>query len=338
MFLYPVGVGFRAGIKKILPVFLLLFGVTGSLSVNSYETHRYLVDDASLIIHPVNMSLNLRQKHTLLYGLANEIKVHGSRDFADFVAICLQELAFMYEEEAIRPDKNDRKITGGIAAWRSETMSLANELYEAAASVNPGMDLDVYMDDTGVLIIKVEDKIYILSSPVINRPYALDDRIIKRVCQSRYCRPELLAERELLNKRRIIIEASWFIADGRKPEYVTKDGLHFVFDTLEQRSMKQIGSLKLIREIKLITESLKEATQKGVFLDWEVLEIRPFPGSYDYRIQLNSFSDSIYLKLPELHHVSDWQELVIPWIRAQVEKNPIKRYIDGDKALAYVLQ
>lgn len=337
--LYPASGGCRLDVKFVLFVFLFFAGAAVSFPANSYETHRYLVDDARLIVYPVNMSLNLRQKHALLYELANDIKASSYQEFADFVAICLQELARMYEEEAIRPDKeNDRKIHGGTRVWRAETMSVANKLYQVADSVTPGMDLDVDLDDTGELIIQVDDQYYILSNPVINKPYELDDRIISRVCQRQNCSPELLSVQELFNRRKIIIEASWVIADGKKPEYATKDGLHFVFDTLEQRGKKQVGSLKLIKEIKLITESLQEAAKKGVLLDWDMIEIKPFLGSYDYRIQLNRFSDSIHLKLPELHHVDDWQEIIIPWIRAQVEENPIERYIDGDKALAYVLQ
>jgi len=325
--------------KNILFISILIYTVSASVPVCSYDMHRYIVDDARLIIHPVNVSLDLKQKHALLYEIANEIRSQSHQEFADFIKICLQELAYMYEEEATRPDESPgREIAGGTGAWRAETMSVANQLYQVADSVSPAMDLDVDRDDSGELMIRVEDKIYIVSNPVINKPFALDERIIKRVCQTRYCSPDIVSRQEKLNKRTIIIEANWVIAEGEKPEYVTRDGLHFVFDSLDERSRKQIGSLKLIREIKLITESLKDAVKKGVLLEWDLIAIKPFQGSYDYRIQLNRFSDSIHLTLPELHHVDNWQKTVFPWIRAQVNGTPMDRYIDGDKALAYVLE
>lgn len=325
--------------KNALPFFLLLSIFMISYPAFSYQTHRYVVDDARLIIHPVNVSLDLKQKHALLYEIANDIKSQGREEFTGFIAICLQELAYMYEEEATRPDKKpDREISGGTGSWRTETMSVANELYQVAATLTPDMNLEVDMDDTGELMIEVEDKIYILSNPLINKPHALDERIINRVCQIRYCSPDIISARESFDKRTIVIEANWVIAEDKKPEYVTRDGLHFVFDNLDRRRQKQIGSLKLIKEIELVTGSLIDAAKKGVLLDWEILAIKPFLGSYDYRIQLNRFSDSIHVSLPELHHVDNWQETVFPWIKARVQEIPADCYINGDKALAYVLE
>ena len=305
----------------------------------AFDTHRYFVEDSELRIYPSDVTLTIRQKHAVLYELANTMKQGTARDIADFIRISLTEMAALYEEVALQPGNESSSITEGmhLSRWRNDTLELANSLFQVADTVDPGMSLDIVIDDTGELQLIIEDKIYILSNPVINKPYLLDERIIDSLCSIRVCNDELIAIHDHLNKREIIIEASWKISQADKPEYITSDGLHFVFNNIEDRSRKQIACLKIIKEIKFIADSLKEAKQKGIVLEWGNLTIKPLYGSYDYRISLNTFGDSIYIKLPELHHVSNWKKLVLPWIRAQVNGVQYDQYLEADQLLAYAL-
>ena len=323
-----------------LNIFIIFIGVlaTPQYAV-AFDTHRYFVEDSELRIYPTDVTLTIRQKHAVLYELASTMKHGTARDLADFIRISLSEMAALYEEAALQPG-DVRSITESVhlSRWRNDTLELAKKLYYAADTVDPGMALDIIIDDTGELQLIIEDTIYILSNPIINKPYLLDERIINSVCGIRVCNDELISIHDHLNRREIIIEAAWKISQSAKPEYNTSDGLHFVFDNIEERARKQIACLKVIKEIKFITDSLKEAKQKGVLLEWENMTIKPLYGSYDYRISLNTFGDSVYIKLPELHHVSDWENLVLPWIRAQVNGVQYDQYLDADKLLAYALK
>jgi len=304
----------------------------------AFDTHRYFVEDSEIVVHPTNVTLTIRQKHMVLYELANSMKQGTAQDLADFIRISLYEMAALYEETALQPDdESSIKEAVHLSRWRNDTLELAENLYHVADTVDPGMSLDVTIDDTGELHLIVEDKIYILSNPVINKPYLLDERIINNICSIRLCNDELIAIQDHLNKREIIIEATWKITQAEKPEYITSDGLRFVFNNLENRSRKQIACLKVIKEIKFITESLKEASQKGILLEWDNMTIKPLYGSYDYRIFLNTFGDSVYIKLPELHHVSGWEKLLLPWIRARVNGLEYDQYLEADQILAYAL-
>lgn len=306
----------------------------------AFDTHRYFVEDSELRIYPSDVTLTIRQKHAVLYELAGAMKQGTSLDLADFIRICLTEMAALYEEAAMQTGEEGSSITEGmhLSRWRNDTLELANKLYHVADTIDPGMSLDIIIDATGELQLIIEDKIYILSNPVINKPYLLDERIINSVCSIRTCNDELIASHDHLNKREIIIDATWKISQADKPEYITSDGLHFVFNNIEDRSRKQIACLKVIKEIKFVAESLKEAKQKGIVLEWNNLTINPLYGSYDYRISLNTFGDSIYIKLPELHHVSNWEKLVLPWVRAQVNDVQYDQYLEADRLLAYALK
>lgn len=305
----------------------------------AFDTHRYYVDDSDLRIYPVDVTLTNRQKHAVLYELAREMKEGTAQDLADFIRISLSEMASLYEDAALEPG-SESSITESmhLSRWRNETLELARKLYNVADKVDPGMSLDVVVADTGELQLVVEDKIYILSNPDINQPYLLDEKIINGVCSIRNCNDELVTIHDHLNKREIIIEATWKISQSDKPEYLTSDGLHFVFNNIEDRTRKQIACLKIIKEIKFVADSLKDAKRKGVPLEWDNITIQSLYGSYDYRISLNAYGDSIYIKLPELSHVPDWVDLVLPWIRAQVEDIKYEQYLDANRVLAYALK
>ena len=305
----------------------------------AFDTHRYFVNDSELRIYPVDITLTNRQKHAVLYQLANAMKQGTSRDLADFIKISLSEMAALYEEVALQPG-TESSITESVhlSRWRNETLELAKKLYYVADTLDPAMSLDIVIDDTGELQLIVEDKIYILSNPVINEPYLLDEKIINSICSIRVCNNELTSIHDHLNKREIIIEATWKVSQNEKPEYITSDGLHFVFTSIENRARKQIACLKIIKEIKFVASSLKDAKLKGIPLEWDNITIKSLYGSYDYRISLNAYGDSIYIKLPELNHVSNWIDLVLPWIRAQVNDVEYDQYLDADQILAYALK
>lgn len=319
---------------------MLLLGIIYILPKVSFaDTHRFVVEDPDLRIYPADEILTIRQKHEALNGLALRMKQGTAKDQTDFVKTALYEMAVLYDEEAVRQDKNTKKDGWTLARWRSETHNLAMELYGVADSINPETPVDISIADTGEIHLTVNQKLYIVSSPLMNKPFLLDNRIISNVCRIKYCDPESLSTDRTMNKRKrtISIEADWIVAENEKPRYVTSDGLNFVFNNLENRSRKQIASLKVIKEIMLIAGTLRDASNKGVVVEWDTLEVKPLPGSYDYRININQFGDAVYIKLPELHHVANWQEKIMPWIQAQVEEKPVNKYLDGDKFLAYAI-
>jgi len=317
--------------KLLIMAAILLFSFAPAYA---FEVHRYVIQDSELRIYPVDQSLGRRQQHAALYGILEIMQQGAPQDLVDFVKVSLYEMAGLYEEEALRSDKSTNKDGFQIARWRNQSMEFAANLYHVADSIDITTSLEVDMDDTGELQILIDGKPYILNSPQIAKPQVLDERIINHLCSMRYCDPGLPAVQQNNFKRTIVIEAAWNVTEENMPEYVTSDGLHFRFANLENRSRKQIALLKIIKEIKFIAETLKDAKSKGVPIEWGSLSIKSFFGSYDYRISLNPFGDTVYIHLPELHRVDSWQEKFMPWIQSRVEDQTHEHYLDGDELLA----
>lgn len=317
--------------RWVINTVFLLFLCTNA---HAFEVHRYTVQDSELRIYPIDISLTRRHQHAALYNMLEIIQQGTRQDLADFVKVALYEMAGLYEEEAMRSDTSSTRGGFQFARWRNQALDFATNLYQAANNVDITSDIEVEIDSAGELQMLIDGKPYILNSPQIAKPHILDERIINHLCSVRYCDPELLAVQQNQFKRTIVIEAVWDIKAGEPPIYSTSDGLNFLFTNLENRSKKQIALLKIIKEIKFIAETLKDAKAKGVPLEWESLSIKPFFGSFDYRISLNPFGDTVYIHLPELHRVHGWQEKFMPWIQSRVEGQSYKEFLDGDEILA----
>ena len=300
------------------------------------DRHRYEVENPILQIYPANMRMTKQQQHAALYALANDMKIRGAQNLADFVRIALYEMAGLYEEEARKAGASEAGKSLSYR-WTDTTMTYANDLYRVADAINVNTVMDVAFDDTGELMIVIDGTPYLLSSPVLDKPLLLDERIIARACQEISCDAQSLEQPQGINKRTIIIDADWVITEDKPPEYVTIDGLHFVFKDMRNRSGKQTACLKLIRELELLAGALKDAVMTGVPMDMDQLTIQSLYGSYDYRVRLNRFGDTIYIKLPELHHVPDWATQLWPWLRAQMEDRKTEHYLQADTMLAYTL-
>jgi len=299
--------------------------------------HRYEMENPLLQIYPANMRLTKQQQHAALYALANDMKVRGGEDLADFVRIALNEMAALYEEEARRSGASEAGKSLAYR-WTDSTMTYVNDLYRIADAVNATTPIDITLDNTDDLMLIIDGRPWLLSSPVLDEPLLLDDRIIDRVCREMSCDAESTALEEEAHKRVIIIDADWVVAGNKPPEYVTSNGLHFVFKDMDNRSAKQIACLKLIKEMELLAGSLRDAVIRGVPMDRDPLTIQSLYGSYDYRVRLNRFGDTLYIKLPELHHVQGWTTLLWPWVRARMDDRKIEHYLQADAMLSYALK
>lgn len=322
--------------KQVL--ILLFFIFTGSSSpVFGYNVFKYSVEKPELNSHIKEGQLSRQKKNTALFYVARQMQSRPNSDLAQFAKVSLNEMAYLYEEEAIRAINErplDRKRISKLYRWSYSTIEYARHLHAIAESINVGTIVELYYGGLGDLIFTVYGLPYIINSPLIRDPGELEKRIIDRFCNYNNCDlefPELQLEPKKIN---IVIEAGWHINDKSHPEYVTRDGLHFIFSDIKNRSHKQEVCLNIIKELKLIAGVLRETYDKGVFVDWDNLNIESsVDGSYD-RLVINSSGDSIIIDFIELAKMPDLAALTSPWIKAQVENMPYKQYLYGDDLFA----
>ena len=176
-------------------------------------------------------------------------------------------------------------------------------------------------------------KPHILTSLDLKKSGLLYAAIVEDLCEQGICLQDDETQEIEDNKLRIVIKAEWKIAADSKPEYFSEDGLHFVFSGLQDRKKKQEVSLKIMRELGLISESLKEISNKGISIDWNVLDLELISGSYGQKLILNRFKDSLVMDLICLGKKYDLLTQAIPWLKAIVKGEIIQHSLDETEEL-----
>jgi hypothetical protein len=184
----------------------------------------------------------------------------------------------------------------------------------------------------------IDGKPYILTSPDLKKSGLLYAAIVENLCGQGICLQDDETQEVEDNKLRIVVKAEWKMAVDSKPEYLSEDGLHFVFSDLQDRKKKQEICLRVMRELGLIAESLKEISNKGVSIDWDVLDLELISGSYGHKLIINSFKDSLVMDLIILGQNDNLFTQAIPWLKATVKGEIVQhRFDEADELLAKYL-
>ena len=133
-----------------------------------------------------------------------------------------------------------------------------------------------------------------------------------------------------INPNRIL--KAWKLSATEQPEFFSEDGLHFVFNDLKDRKKKQKICLQIMRELRIISESLMDISSKGVSIDWDVFELELISGSYGLKVVINRFGDSLAIELIYLGELKMLLAETIPWMQARIKgQTPQQIFNDADK-------
>ncbi len=302
--------------------------------------HVYTVDTPELRVYQGNTPLSLQQKHIALIHVADQMQQGSVYDLVTFAKVALKEMALTYEEEAekssneLPEDIDDRRK---LHRWSNSTLDYARHLHTVSDSITELSSIVIDTDVNGELLIIVDKQPFFIISPSIHDPETLDQRIIDTICQNRECNLELLKLKEEEDTVTVVIEADWQLSDRSRPEYVTGDGLHFIFNDIENRVNKQNACLKIIKELKLVTDLLSQANEDGMYIDWEYIKVQKVGDKDRFKLVMNRAGESILIEARELAKLPDFTQSLSPWLKARVYKKHYHQYIEADKLLAGII-
>jgi hypothetical protein len=314
--------------------------VLSPVIVSANNVHVYTVDTPELKVYQGNVPLTQQQKHIALIYVADQMQQGSVYDLIDFAKIALKEMAFSFEDEA---DKSNNEILDNpddrkkLYRWTHSTLEYAKYLHLVSDSINELTPIEMNTDSSGELLIIVDNQPFFIISPSLHEPEMLDQEIINAVCQTRDCQLELIGFKEEPDTKTIVIEANWQLTDRSRPEYVTVDGLHFIFNDIKNRSDKQNACLKIIKELKLVSDLLTQAYEDGLYIDWEHINVLQVGDKKRYKLVMNRAGESILIEAVELAKLPELTVLVSPWLKAKVYKKKYHQYIEADILLAGII-
>lgn len=327
-------------IYKCILCWLSILTVISPIIVSANNVHVYTVDTPELKVYQGNVPLTQQQKHIALIYVADQMQQGSIYDLIDFAKIALQEMAIANEDEAIK--SNDEILDNPdnrkkLYRWTHSTLEYAKYLHIVSDSINELTPLEINTDSNGELLIIIDNQPFFIISPSLHDPEMLDQKIIDAVCQTRDCQLDLIGFEEEPDTKTIVIEADWQLNDRSRPEYVTVDGLHFIFNDIKNRSDKQNACLKIIKELQLVTDLLTQAHEDGLYIDWEYINVLQVGDKERYKLVMNRAGESILIEAVELAKLPELAELVSPWLKAKVYKKKYHQYIEADKLFAGII-
>jgi hypothetical protein len=316
-------------IKTILLyfVFILLFNP----SVCIAETFIYIDDKPVLWIYPQDPVYQAWYKHADLIKLAKQMERDGKEQLTLFTKTALIQMAILYEHEAV---KSSREDVSGLRQdikknrWRHTALEYAEQLRQVSDQISSSSEIVLYIEEYGEPTIVVDGKPYILTTPDLKKSGLLYTAIVEQLCRREICGQDLKTQDRDKEKLRIVINAEWKISETENPEYYSEDGLHFVFNDLKDRKKKQKISLQIMRELRLISDSLIEISDKNISIDWNVLRLEHISGSYGYKLIINQFGDSLAMELIYLGRLNMLLTECIPWMQARIKGQAIQHRFD----------
>jgi len=315
-------------VKFLYFVFILIFNP----AVCSAETFIYIDDKPALWIYPQDPVYQAWVKHADLINLAKQMEDDGKERLTLFTKTALTQMALLYEQEAVksgREDVSDLRQNIKKSRWRHTALEYAEKLRQVAAQINSSSEIVLYIEEYGEPTIVIDGKPYILTTPDLKKSGLLYTAIVEQLCRKEICGEDINKQDSDKDKLRIVINAEWKMSETENPEYYSADGLHFVFNDLKNRKEKQEISLQIMRELRVISDSLIEISSKNISIDWDVLRLELVSGSYGYKVVINRFGDSLVLELIYLGKLNMILTESIPWMQARIKGQVIQHRFDN---------
>jgi len=277
-------------------------------------------------------------KHADLIKLAKQMEDDGKQQLTLFTKTALTQMAMLYEQEAVKSRWEEASsIRQNIkkSRWRQSALEYAEQLRQVSDQINSSSEIDLYIEEYGEPTIVVDGKPYILTTPDLKKSGLLYAAIVEQLCRREICGEDIKKQDSGKDKIRIVINAEWKMSETENPEYYSEDGLHFVFNDLKDRKKKQEISLQIMRELKLISESLMEVSNKNISIDWDVLRLEHISGTYGYKLIINRFGDSLAMELIYLGQLEILLTETIPWMQARLrDETYMQRFAHADILLS----
>jgi len=303
--------------KFLYFVFILFF----NSSVCTAETFIYIEDKLALWIYPQDPVYQAWYKHADLIKLAKQMEDDGKEHLILFTKTALTQMAMLYEQEAVkssREDVSDLRQDIKKGRWHHTALEYAEQLRQVSDQINSSSEIVLYIEEYGEPTIVIDGKPYILTTPDLKKSGLLYAAIVEQLCRKEVCGEDIKKQDNEQDKFRIVINAEWKISETENPEYYSEDGLHFVFNDLKDRKKKQEICLQIMRELRLISESLMEISNKGISIDWDVFRLEHISGSYGYKLIINRFGDSLAVEVVYLGQIDRLLAETIPWMQARI--------------------
>ncbi len=259
--------------------------------------------------------------NALFQSLAGKVAQADRLERFDFATIALNELITAYEasyRESSHEQHDKLKAQQKLARWRRESKSFIDQLSAQLAAVSYTSRIEIATQQSGPLILFIDDSPIVISGPEIGKAGQMEQRIIERFCTLHDCtgyRDTALAPLITEVPR---VPAGWQLQYRQGATYVTGDGLSFVFGSLDNRTEKQARCEAVARDLRMLVAGIQNAQRAGYTVDFKRLTIATLHDGTTEHIVINEAGEYLNMDLGFFGNGRKLEQPFLGWVERRV--------------------
>lgn len=224
----------------------------------------------------------------------------------------------------------DAKGRRKVARWSAATVKYVDGLYDFVQRIDAYAPVEIIASRTDSVQLLVDGMPVIITGPRIADPDSLGRTIVGEFCRLRECVfdvPAGPASSSSVPRPPDDRLTGWDFGDTSGSNFVTVDGVHFMFASLSDRKRKQDAAMAVTRDLRSLVHALRVASSQGHAIDWESIRIDVTPVASEHKVVVNRHGDYLMLPLPALSRAVAILRSSRPWIRGRAEGRDVRQYL-----------
>ena len=307
---------------------LVLTAIAGSASAESHARAQRLVVPAASRA-PVKMT----RPPSAFVQLAATVSRAPAAERVDFARTAILTMADQYwvEVDKARAQLHaDPERRRKALRWSAATLEYLHQLYDTADLIDDSTLVEIVPGAGDSVHLIVNGAPVVLSGPRIGDPDSLGREIVSAFCRLRPCVVDAPVAPESLRSDGEVSGNSgsgWSFADGAGTTFVTGDGIHFMFSSIQDRERKQKAALALAHDVRQIANALTDVAIQGYEIEWDRMRLSDSPVAGEHKLMVNRRGDYLLLRIPSLGRSTAFFTTSLSWIRARVEGRKLTLFV-----------
>jgi len=244
---------------------------------------------------------------------------------SDFAWLAVTQMAEFYSTEAARARTETRNTARAhdVSLWAASVDDYARKLAALAESITSETPISISVGADDTVQVYVGGQPVILTEAISGQQSVYEQHLLERFCILYRCE-ELLPDLETggsaspsASAETAAATVHWSFSQHAGPVCMTDDGLEFQFQQLWGLGEKREACNRVVAELDALAQAIVREQQRGVRIDWDVLQVLPGPADEPQRVLLAARVE-IRLALPMLVETPKLLEIVRPWLTARV--------------------
>ncbi|MBT8446232.1 MAG: hypothetical protein HKO62_09165 [Gammaproteobacteria bacterium] len=284
---------------------------------------------------PADRLVDLSRYHQIV----EDLRRGSALERAAFAQVALEEMIMAYRLEiesgaaALPEDKTER---AGFFRWRRGTEAFIDRLEALLAALGPHSRVSIVENRDGEIRLLIDGATLMVSSPRLEHPEELQQRIAVRLCDSGICKAEISSLADKVRLQAEQLETGWSFDDRSPPVYQTSDGLNCMFDDRRHIHLKRAVCIAVLYELRLLAEGLRAVRYSGKDVDWRELAITTRPGRALAKVRFNRNGQFFRLDVPTLARAPELLTAAQPWLRGRLTERQHEHYVQLSERVVYL--